>query len=50
MRVGGRERKRKDNAEALRALRFAEEEGLTTEDTEGTEKWNAGSKKLGRLR
>jgi hypothetical protein len=35
---GGRERKRKDNAEALSSRRFAEEEGCTTEDMESTEK------------
>src|ERR1700688_1699297 len=30
------EQKRKDNAEALSSLRCAEEDGLTTEDTEGS--------------
>jgi hypothetical protein len=32
------EEKRKDNAETLSALRCAEEEGFTTEDTEYTER------------
>jgi cytochrome c biogenesis protein ResB len=50
VRVGGRERKRKDNAEALSSLRFAEEEGLTTEDTESTGKQEVKNRKGGMLR
>jgi len=46
--VGGREEE--DNAEALSSLRFAEEEGFTTEDTESTEKENVTKPDCGRLR
>jgi hypothetical protein len=42
--------KRKDNAEALSSLRFAEEEGFTTEDTKNTEKQEGCNCKCGRLR
>ena len=44
------EGKRTDNAETLSWLRFVEEEGFTTEDTEDTEKANVTNLDYVRLR